>query len=110
MGTFVEAACVLEHKGQKFEAGGAWWNDNRIVAYVGKKVGDGMGVDKYSPNSRNYVTDWHGNKIGWCAVKFKQYGFGGTALYSVHGQLGSRFFYGVGTGEGMVFKGKFTKK
>lgn len=109
MDMFIEENCVIEVEGKKFESGGAWYTDKRIVAYVGKKVGDGIGVDRYGETSRNYVTDWHGNQIGYCMLKHRGWGFGGSKLYSIHGQIGSRSVYGVGLGEGCVFKGKFTK-
>lgn len=74
-----------------------------IVAYVGEKVGDGMGVDRFGDTSRRFLTDWHGNKIGHCNL-YKSWPVQssiGNRMYQIYATIGDKVYTGRGFGVGM---------
>ena len=107
--TFIEKDCIFEHGGRKFESGGAFVAGDKALAYIGSKVGDGMGVDRFGETSRNYLTDWHGNKIGFCLLWKKSYRFN-TPGYNIRGTIDGKEFFGWGQGYGMAVKLRAIKR
>jgi hypothetical protein len=92
-----EKSCVFEHKGRKFESGGAEVVGDRIVAYLGKN---------------GILTTWHGKKIGtyrivssWATPR----SWISSHQYQVEAIVKGRIYTGRSTGVGMVFKGKLKR-
>jgi hypothetical protein len=78
--------------------------NERITAYVGKPLGDGMGVDKSGPTSRRALTDWHGKAIGTCFLSssWPVRSYIGSRMYQVYARIGGVDYTGRGFGEGMA--------
>jgi len=95
--------CTIEHEGRKCTANGAWYDGQRAVAYVGKTLGDGMGVDRHGPTSRRALTDWHGNQIGTCALtsSWRVRSYIGCRMYQIYATINGVDYTGRGFGEGM---------
>ena len=108
---YVETECTVEHNGRKFESGGAVVTPERIIAYPGKPIGDGMGCDKFGPTSRRELCDWHGNVIGTCvfASSWPVRSYLGSRMYQIYATVNGVTYTGRGTGEGMAFSGKRCK-
>src|SRR5512146_3423085 len=77
---------------------------DKIVAYIGKPCGDGIGVDRFGSTSRRYLTQWDGTKFGYCSLSkgWPVRSYVGSRMYQVHAQIGSRFYTGRSFGEGMA--------
>lgn len=108
---YIERDCTLEFEGRKFTSGGAFVTPERIVAYVGKPLGDGMGVDRFGSTSRRALLDWHGRQIGTCYLssKWRVHSYVGDYLYQIYATVDGIQYTGRGFGEGMVFRGKRVK-
>ncbi len=74
-----------------------------ILGYVGKTVGDGMGVDKHGDTSRRYLTDFEGKRIGYCALStsWRVNSYIGTHMYQIYATVDGVDYTGRGFGEGM---------
>ena len=74
-----------------------------LTAYVGKKLGDGMGVDRFGETSRRELIDGHGAKIGTCAIGkgWRINSAYGTHMYVIYATVEGREYHGRGFGEGM---------
>ena len=74
-----------------------------LFAYVGKPLGDGMGVDRFGPTSRRALTDWHGNQIGVCFLHkaWRVNSYLGTHMHQIYATVDGRKYTGRGFGEGM---------
>jgi hypothetical protein len=74
-----------------------------LVAYVGKTIGDGMGLDKHGPTSRRELTDWHGNKLGTCFLSssWPVRSYIGSRMYQIYARVNGVDYTGRGFGEGM---------
>ncbi len=74
-----------------------------LVAYVGKTLGDGMGVERHGSTSRRQLTDWHGKELGtcflsssWCVNSYI-----GSRMYQIYARIDGVDYTGRGFGEGM---------
>lgn len=76
---------------------------SRLIAYVGKTLGDGMGVDRHDSTSRRELTDWSGTKIGVCALssKWPVRSYVGSHMYQIYATVNGVEYTGRGFGEGM---------
>ena len=74
-----------------------------FVAYIGKTIGDGMGVDRHGPTSRRALTTWTGEQLGYCALRnsWRVGSAYGSRMYQVHATAFGREYTGRGFGEGM---------
>lgn len=74
-----------------------------IIAYVGDKIGDGMGVNRYGSTSRNHLTDWHGEIIGQCSLasSWRVNSYIGSYMHQVYATIKEREYTGRGFGRGM---------
>jgi len=83
-----------------------------IIAYIGKPIGDGMGVNRYGSTSRRHLTDWHGNIIGKCyfSSSWKINSYISDSMHQVYATVDGITYTGRSCGEGMAFKGKRTAK
>ena len=77
--------------------------NSKIIAYIGKLAGDGMGVDRFGSTSRRELTDWYGNRIGFCALTkgWPIRSYIGPNLYQVYASIGQVRYTGRSFGEGM---------
>ena len=75
-----------------------------IVGYVGKKLGDGMGVDRFGDTSRRELTDFQGNKIGTCALgsSWRVNSYIGSRMYQIYATVAGVEYTGRGFGENMA--------
>lgn len=77
-----------------------------IIAYVGAKLGDGMGCDRHGPTSRRALTNWLGTKIGTCylssswPVRTRI----GSRMYQIWATVNGVAYTGRGFGEGMIVR------
>lgn len=96
--TYTEQNCVFEHKGRKFEAGGAFYDGQHAIAYVGKR----MDSDKHWCGTHELV-NWHGDKIGHCylAKRWRVNSYIGSHMYQIYGTIDGVKYTGRGFGEGM---------
>lgn len=95
---FIETNCVLEHNGQKIEANGAYVDDSRIVAYLGRN-----GV----------LTDWHGDILGTYYISATwptPQSYVSDVMHQVYAKVNGVWYTGRSSGVGMVFTGKRTKR
>jgi hypothetical protein len=78
----------------------------QLVAYVGKTLGDGMGVERHGSTSRRELTDWHGNKIGTCAFtsSWRVRSYIGSYMHQIHATVNGTQYTGRGFGEGMAVR------
>jgi hypothetical protein len=76
----------------------------RLVAYVGRTLGDGMGVDKHGSTSRRDLTLWTGDAIGTCQLGrgWKVRSWIGSRMYQIHARIAGHEYTGRGFGEGMA--------
>lgn len=83
-----------------------------LVAYVGKKLGDGMGVDRNGPTSRRELIDWHGKQIGTCYLSssWKVQSYVGSRMYQIYATVNGKTYTGRGFGEAMAVKLRLTAK
>ena len=74
-----------------------------IVAYVGKPIGDGLGLDRFGSRSRRVLTDWYGNQIGFCFSRksWPVRSYIGSRMYQFYATIGGREYTGRSFGEGM---------
>jgi len=85
----------------------AWraWNGfpESIVAYVGKTLGDGMGVERHGSTSSRALTDWHGNQIGTCylSTSWPVRSYIGTRMFQIYATVNGVEYTGRGFGESM---------
>ena len=94
---WVEPDTFFEHKGRRYEAGGAVITPDWAVGYLGKK-----GV----------LTDWHGNSIGTYKIVSSwptPQSFVSSRMYQVEAVVDDVVYTGRSAGEGMIFKGKRKK-
>lgn len=109
---FVETDCIVEHKGRKFEAGGAIVTPDRIVAYVGKVEG-GRGFEGRLGSEPAYrtLTDWHGNRIGTIRLGegWRIRSYLSDRMYQAYATVNGVTYTGRTLGEGMSFSGKRVK-
>jgi hypothetical protein len=83
----------------------AWKNRReRAVAYVGKKLGDGMGVERFGETSRHELTLWTGEKIGTCALgrSWRVPAYTGERMYQIYATVNGVNYTGRGCGQGMA--------
>lgn len=75
-----------------------------IIGYIGDKVGDGMGVDRFGETSRRHLTDWNGNPIGYCVLSssWPVRSYVGSRMYQVYGTVDGAEYTGRGFGKGMA--------
>ena len=75
-----------------------------LSAYVGKTLGDGMGVARHGATSRRELTDWHGNVIGTCFLSssWRVRSYIGDRMYQIYATINNTTYTGRGFGEGMV--------
>lgn len=82
------------------------WKSRReeAVAYVGKKLGDGMGVERFGDTSRRELTSWTGEKIGTCAIGkgWRVNSYIGSRMYQIYATVKGVEYTGRGFGEGMA--------
>ena len=78
-------------------------NTDYTIAYVGKSLGDGMGLDRFGPTSRRALTDWHGNKIGTCYISrtWRVNSYIGSHMNQIYARIEGVDYTGRGFGEGM---------
>jgi hypothetical protein len=75
-----------------------------IVGYVGKTLGDGMGVDKHGTTSRRELTTFDGVVLGTCFLSKKwpmRRSYRGSHMYQIYAHINGRDYTGRGFGEGM---------
>jgi len=92
--TYTEPDCTVEGGGRTFDAGGAYVDDQFIIAYP---VGGGI------------LGNWHGGRMGtWRATSsWRVQSHYGTHMYQIIATLDDgRIYTGRGFGEGMSFRGK----
>lgn len=77
---------------------------SNIVAYVGKTLGDGMGVERHGSTSRRALTDWQGNQIGTCYLSssWRIHSYLGSHMHQIYARIDGRDYTGRGLGEGMA--------
>lgn len=103
MTSFIETDCTFTHEGRTFEAGGAYVTDTHALGYVGKPLGDGMGVDRFGSTSRRALNDWHGNQIGTCYISksWPVRSYIGSRMCQIYARINGVNYTGRGFGEGM---------
>ena len=101
MREMIETDCTIAHDGRSFTAAGAVVTADYVVAYVGKLLGDRVGID--APTGRRALTDWHGNRIGDCALGdgWRVESYMGNRMYQIYALIQGRAYTGRGFGEGM---------
>lgn len=101
--TYIETDCTITHEGKTFEAGGAVVTPDYAIAYVGKTLGDGMGVDRHGSTSRRALNDWHGNQIGTCYISksWPIHSYIGSRMCQIYARINGVDYTGRGFGEGM---------
>lgn len=74
------------------------------IGYVGKTLGDGMGVERHGSTSRRELTDWHGNVIGTCFLSssWPVRSYIGSRMYQIYARINGVDYTGRGFGEGMA--------
>lgn len=95
---YVEANCVVEHEGKKFESGGAVVTPDCIIAY---------------PKKKGVLGDWHGNAIGtWKTISTWKTprSWVSSTMSQIEATVNGVVYTGRGAGEGMIFKGKCKAK
>jgi hypothetical protein len=94
--SFVEQDCTIELEGRKFTAGGAVVTPEYVIGYV---KGDSL-------------TDWHGNVIGTVRVlsSWPIHSYISSRMYSFALYVNDVRYVGRGCGEGMIVKGKRSKR
>jgi hypothetical protein len=105
---YIETDCTITHEGKTFESGGAVVTDDYAIGYVGKPLGDGMGIDRFGPTSRRALNDWHGNQIGTCYISqsWRVFSYMGSHMCQIYATIDGVTYTGRGFGEGMIWKGK----
>jgi hypothetical protein len=101
---YIEKNCTVEHKGRKFESGGAIVTDDYLIAYP-------------SNSEPGVLTDWHGNRIGTYsvigsrpAVFFGHQSWQGKDYFYMRALLNDgRRYWLRGFGRGMIARGKRIK-
>jgi len=82
------------------------WKTRRAyaVAFVGKKLGDGMGTDRFGETSRHELTLWTGERIGTCALGrgWPVRSYIGPRMYQIYATVNGVEYTGRGFGEGMA--------
>ncbi len=75
-----------------------------LVAYVGKTLGDGMGVDRHGSTSRRVLADWHGKELGTCFLSssWPVRSYIGSRMYQIYARVDGVDYTGRGFGEGMA--------
>lgn len=75
----------------------------KLVAYVGKTIGDGMGCDRHGRTSRRALVDWHGTQIGTCFISssWPVRSYIGTHMNQIYARVDGVDYTGRGFGEGM---------
>jgi hypothetical protein len=76
---------------------------NELIAYVGKKLGDGMGAERFGDTSRRELLDFKGNKIGTCALasSWRVNSYIGSHMHQIYATSKGVEYTGRGFGEGM---------
>lgn len=74
-----------------------------FVAYVGPKLGDAMGCDKWSDGSRRALNDWDGTRIGTCFLSSSWWVNSciGSRMWQIYATVNGADYTGRGFGEGM---------
>jgi len=109
---YIEKDCSVSHDGHEFSAGGAIVTPDYVAAYVGKKIGDGVGCDRFSSTSRRELTDWHGKVIGTCYISSTwktPRSYVSSTMHQIYALVDGIKYTGRGAGEGMLFRGKKVK-
>lgn len=106
--TYLEKDCTITHEGRTFEAGAAAYDGQRIVAYVGKPLGDGMGCDRSGPTSQRALTDWHGRQIGTIMLGkgWRIRSYLSDRMYQGYARVNGVTYTGRTLGEGLAFTGR----
>lgn len=76
----------------------------KILGYVGKTLGDGMGVNRHGSTSHRALTDWHGNQLGTCFLSssWRVRSYFGSHMFQIYAQVDGKDYTGRGFGEGMA--------
>lgn len=79
-------------------------NPERFTAYIGAKLGDAMGCDKFSDGSRRALNTWLGTKIGTCFLSssWPVRSRLEPRMYQVYAIVNGVDYTGRGFGEGMA--------
>jgi hypothetical protein len=95
---YVEQNCAIEHQGRKFESGGAFYDGQRAVGYVGKRKDS----DKHWSGAY-HLTNWHGCSIGHCylAKRWRVRSYVGSYMYQIYAWIEGVKYTGRGFGESM---------
>jgi len=74
-----------------------------FVAYVGPKLGDAMGCDKWGDGSRRELRDFNGTRIGTCFLSksWPVRSFIGSRMWQIYAIVDGVDYTGRGFGEGM---------
>lgn len=92
-GVYVERDCVIEHKGNRFEAGGAVVSPERIIAYLGR---DGR------------LKDWHGRQLGTYQVtaSWRIHSYISDTMHQVEAVVSGVEYTGRSGGVGLIYRGR----
>ena len=74
-----------------------------FTAYVGTKLGDAMGCDKWGDRSRRALNTWDGKRIGTCFLSssWRVNSYIGSRMYQIYAIVNGVDYTGRGFGEGM---------
>lgn len=91
---YVEADCTFTAQGRSFTAGGAFYDGQHIIGYLGKA---------------GNLTNWHGETIGRYAIvstwKTPRSCYS-DRMHQVEARVDGVLYTGRSAGEGMIFKGR----
>jgi hypothetical protein len=75
----------------------------RFTAYVGEKLGDAPGCDKFSNSSRRALKTWLGTQIGTCFLSssWPVNSYVGSRMWQIYAIVNGVDYTGRGFGEGM---------
>ncbi|MEM9356053.1 MAG: hypothetical protein AAGB04_07565 [Pseudomonadota bacterium] len=92
-GVYVESECVVEHEGQRFEAGGAVVTPERIIAYLGKN---------------GKLHDWHGRELGTYRItsSWRIHSYMTNTMNQVEAVVQGVTYTGRSGGVGLVYRGR----
>lgn len=94
---YIEQDCTIEIEGKTFESGGAVVTPDAIVAYLGKN---------------GSLQDWHGNELGnyRISASWRVNSYVSSHMHQVYAWVDGVRYTGRSGGEGMLFKGRKTKR
>lgn len=92
-GVYVERECVVQHEGQKLEAGGAVVTSEQIIAYLGRN-GD--------------LHDWHGQKLGTFRISasWPIHSCMSDTMHQIEALVNGINYTGRSGGVGLVYRGR----